>query len=144
MHIFLSYESTAPAVFYLTKLGPLVQEKLRALEEIHYGDELTDIAIISIVLPEEILKNGFHPERRLFQRKSCSADIRLQIDFSTFLKANPAKRYELYADHILTSIAVLEHKVSPEFQYDMLLRDVSALLQSEDLKSQCAQIKRFF
>ena len=80
MKFFLSYESAAPATFYLTKLEPLFSAKLAALEPKNYGDELTDIGIISIVLPEELLHN--HPERQLFQRKSRSADIRLQMDFA--------------------------------------------------------------
>ena len=49
MKFFLSYESAAPAAFYLTKLEPLFSAKLAALEPKNYGDELTDIGIISIV-----------------------------------------------------------------------------------------------
>ncbi len=143
MKIFLSYESSAPAVSYLNRLEPLVSAKLHSLEHTHYGDELTHIAIISIVLPADILKDGLYPERKLFQRKSCSADIRLTLDYAQFVKAKSADRYEMYAKHIVDSISTLKHKVSSDFQYDALLRDVCAILESPDLKSACGSITRF-
>lgn len=140
MKFFLSYESAAPAAFYLTKLEPLFSAKLAALEPKNYGDELTDIGIISIVLPEELLPN--HPERQLFQQKSRSADIRLQMDFAAFVHTKPETRYELYAAHILASLSTLERKVSRQFQYAELYRDVEALLCAPDLRAACSQITR--
>ena len=140
MKFFLSYESAAPAAFYLTKLEPLFPAKLAALEPKNYGDELTEIGIISIVLTEELLPN--HPERRLFQRKSRSADLRLQIDFAAFVHAKPETQYELYAAHILASLSTLEHKVSRQFRYAELYRDAEALLSAPDLRAACSQITR--
>lgn len=140
MKFFLSYESAAPAAFYLTKLDPLFSAKLAALESKNYGDELTDIGIISIVLQEELLPN--HPERQLFQRKSHSADIRLQMDFAAFVHTKPETRYELYATHILASLSTLERKVSRQFQYAELYRDVEALLCAPDFRAACSQITR--
>ena len=140
MKFFLSYESAAPAASYLTKLEPLFSAKLAALEPKNYGDDLTDIGIISIVLPEELLPN--HPERQLFQRKSRSADIRLQMDFAAFVHTKPETRYELYAAHILASLSTLERKVARQFQYAELYRDVEALLCAPDLRAACSQITR--
>lgn len=143
MKFFLSYESSAPAVSYLNKLEPLVSASLSKLEHKNYGDELTHISIISIVLPIDILNNGFHPERKLFQRKSCSADIRLTIDYCQFIRVDPIKRYEMYAKHIVDSILTLKHKVSSSYKYDLLLEDVREILESTDLKSECNKITRF-
>lgn len=143
MNFFLSYETTAPATSYLNQLEPRVSAKLTTLEHTHYGDELTHISIISIVLPIEILKNGFYPERKLFQRKSRSADIRLVLDYDQFLRATPSRRYEMYTEHIIDSILTLKYKVSSSFQYDILLEDVCKILESPDLKSECSKITRF-
>ena len=58
------------------------------LEENDYGEEVLELNIIPIVvkLTEEMEKAGWHKERKLFKRKSHSADFRLRIDYDAFCK----------------------------------------------------------
>ena len=48
----------------------------------------------------------------------------------------------MYAAHILASLSTLERKVSRQFQYAELHRDVEALLCAPDLRAACSQITR--
>ena len=141
MTFFLSYECSAPANAYFSKLEPLFSQKLQCLRDNDYGHELRHISIISIVVSDEFME--FRTERKLFSRKTNSADIRLNIDFRAFVKASPVNRYELYVSHILSSIETLRKKVSREYEFDRLISDVKELLGSEDLRTACAEIKRY-
>jgi len=141
MTFFLSYESTAPAIVYLQKFQPLASAELNKLSQENYGDELTDIAIISIVVPEDLFQ--FLPERKLFQRKSRSADIRLRINFQQFLKAKPEQRYKLYCDHILESVETLRHKVSSGYLFDALISDISEVLSGEEFRQRMLNVKKW-
>ena len=129
MDIFLSCEGYAPAITYWTPLEKEFTAKLSELKDVHYGEELTSIAIITILLPPEFFAEGGYPERRLFHRKTRDADIRLRMDFHAFVRAKPEKRRELYRQHILDSILTLKGKVSRDYLFEQLLTDVSEKLQ---------------
>ena len=64
------------------------------------------------------------------------------MDFAAFVHTKPETRYEMYAAHILASLSTLERKVSRQFQYAKLYRDVEALLCASDLRAACSQITR--
>ena len=72
MKFFLSYESAAPAAFYLTKLEPLFSAKLAALEPKNYGDELTDIGIISGGAPAQPPRAAVIPAKKPLCRYSVA------------------------------------------------------------------------
>jgi len=69
MDIFLSFEGEGLALEYLLSYMRMFRPKLEVLRSKNYGDELDDIAIISTILKEDTLV-GWHPERKLFQRKT--------------------------------------------------------------------------
>jgi hypothetical protein len=71
MDIFLSAESTAPLAYLLSQMNRIVSEEFNLLKSKNYGEELKSIAIITILLPDELYEGGGYPERRLFQLKHC-------------------------------------------------------------------------
>lgn len=143
MNFFLSAEAQAPAAGILAQLHRIADSELKVLSDKCYGKELESIAIISILVQEELYEDGGFPERKLFQRKQFSADIRLRIDFRAFLIASSEKRYKIYCEHVLSSIETLRHKVSTDFLFDELVCDVSKILYSRRVHDACVAIKRF-
>ena len=143
MKIFLGAESQAPAADMLSRLNRIVSREMLTLDAKDYGRELNDIAIIVILLQNERYEDGGFPERRLFQRKKCAADVRLRMNFEQFLRSSPESRYDLYSSHIINSIESLRKKVSREFKFDELVQDVTKILNRPDVRSKCVAIKRF-
>ena len=143
MDIFLSAESAAPSAYLLSQMNQIVSKEFNTLKSKNYGDELKSIAIITILLPDKLYEGGGYPERKLFQRKQCAADIRLRVDFRTFLRASPEKRYRMYCEHILSSVETLRHKVSKNFLFHELVYDISEILYSQHVHDACILVKRF-
>lgn len=143
MKFFLSAEVQSGGASTLMQFHRITQTHLNTLETIDYGPELTDISIITIMVRKELSADNGYPERRLYQRKSRCADIRLRLDFEQFLCATPQQRYELYCRHILYSIETLRKKVSSAFRFDDLIRDVQSILEHDALRTELLQIKRF-
>lgn len=143
MIFFLGAETQASAWAMLTQLNRIAASELNALRDKSYGAELESIGIISILLQDEFLTDGGYKERRLFQRKTFSADIRLRIDYKKFMCATPEQRYKLYVQHILASIECLKGKVSAAFRLQELLTDVEELLSREEVRRACTKITHF-
>ena len=128
MDFFLSAEGCAPGTTFWHPLEREFTKKLEALKDSHYGDELIKIAIISIILPPEYLSDGGFKERSIFFHQTHDADIRLRIDYHTFVYAKPGKRREIYKQHIIDSIMTLQRKVSKTYLFDQLVSDVAAAI----------------
>lgn len=129
MKFFFSCEAYAPASGYIMALAREVTEKLSILSDKSYGDELVDIGIISICMPEYFYEDGAFPERRLFQRKLQSVDIRLKIDYKVFKRGPKERRKEMYKEHVIQSIETLRNKVSKQYDFDGLIQDVKRILE---------------
>lgn len=129
MDFFLSCEGYAPGITYWDPLQKEYSAKLAELKEEFYGDELTSIAIISIILPTDFFTEGGYRERSLIHHKSCDADIRLRVDFDAFVHATPEQRRKMYKQHVLNSIVTLKRKLSKNFEFERLLSDVAAKLE---------------
>jgi hypothetical protein len=143
MEFFLGAEAEAPAATILSKFNQVVKQGLRKLSDTTYGEELSSIAIVTILLRADKYEDGF-AERMLFQRKQKSADIRLRIDFELFMRSTPVERYDIYREHILSSIETLRRKVSGQFDFDALVEDVTSILSSPEIRDQCITIRRFY
>ena len=143
MNFFLGAEAQASAAGMLTQLNRIAASEIKVVSDKSYGEELEDIAIITILVQEQFLENGGYKERRLFQRKTHSADIRLRINYKKFMCATSEKRYEMYVQHILDSIACLKSKVSTAFRFQELLSDVREILSQNDVQQACVRIKHF-
>ena len=129
MRIFLSAEIYGAADHLLVDLRREFSKKLSLLDNKNYGDELVEIAIISMILPDYYYNEV--KERKLFKRKTSEADIRLKIDYEQFIRAKPDKRRQIYYDHIIQSLETLRNKVSANYQFDTLMKDVKEVLKTD-------------
>lgn len=130
MDFFLGAEGCAPGTTFWRPLEREFSKKLEILKDSYYGDELTKISIISIILPPEYFSDGGFKERRVFFRKTHDADIRLRIDYHSFVYAKPSERREIYKQNIVDSIMTLKRKVSKKYLFNQLLSDVDSALNN--------------
>lgn len=128
MHFFLSAETIAPAASKWVTTNQIIEPQMKQLQDNYYGPGLNSIAIISIILPEEYFDEGGYKERRLYKRKSEEADIRLRLDYHSFLRASDVQRLRLYSQHIIASIATLNGKMDRSFSFEKLIEDVKSVL----------------
>ena len=133
MEILLSAEMYGKAEELFDELCERCSARLSLLKDKSYGDELTVISIISIIMPDEIFEEGDYRERILFRKKKHNADVQLRIPWKSFIICNPEDRKRLYVDHIIRSIVVLKGRVSPNFEMERLLSDVRSALTDDDL-----------
>lgn len=89
-----------------------------------YGSDIIEIAIIPMILGPEFLKG--RPERKLLQRKQCTADYRTIIDYEKFRMGDEAQRQRLLIKNTVEAIYDLKRKVGKHFQADALVSDVLA------------------
>lgn len=68
------------------------------------GDKLDNITIIFICTDEEMLSDGFYPERRYISWKNKYADIRLIIPYLQFINADNDTRKKMMWDVIERSL----------------------------------------
>ena len=128
MDIFLSAEIEGRAESKWFILQKEFSEKLKKLSEYNYGDNLTSIAIISIIMREEFFEDWAYKERKYYSKKNKEADIRLRINYKKFIIAKEDERRKIYFDHILESIRIAGEKAGSDFRLDNLLSDVNYLL----------------
>lgn len=88
MEIFLGAEIEGPATSKWFDLQKEFSELLGELKDESYGDSLTSIGIISILMHPEYFEGEGYKERRYYSRKNKEADIRLRINYTDFVNAN--------------------------------------------------------
>lgn len=128
MQFFLSAETFAPAHNYWQEARSIIIPQLEKLSTSFYGNGLSRIAIISIILPDQFFEGGGYKERRLYKRKTGEADIRLRINFKQFVHAKPEQRLDIYANHIIDSVQTLHGKLDKDFRFAELLSDMNSVL----------------
>lgn len=128
MDIFLSAEIEGPITNKWFNLQKIFSEKLRKINDRNYGDNLTSIAVISILMREQFFEDGGYKERKYYSVKRKEADIRLRIDYKDFMKASAEKREMIYRNHILESIQIAGEKAGKGFDTKRLLSDVEKIL----------------
>ena len=142
MTFYLSCEAYSAAAGLLMRYHQLTELQLRATSDLNYGQELTEIAIITICVPDFLYEDGGWRERKLFLKKTHSADLRLRLNYQEFLSATPEHRSHLYCKHILDSIETLRKKVSRHFRFDDLFNDISILLNDPIFRAKLSAIRR--
>lgn len=142
MIFFLSCEAQSAAAALLMRYHKLTEPRLNTLSDRSYGSELTEISIITICVSEELYAEGGWRERKLFQRKSHSADLRLRLNHRDFLTATPSARAEQYCTHLLDSIEALRKKVSRDFRFDELIQDIRTILNAPEFQSELTAVRR--
>lgn len=105
------------------------------IEERSYGEDVTDISIISVIIKPDLAKEGWFKERVLFKRKAKDADLRLRIDYDKFVKGNDEIKRLLLIDNIMKSIERLSVKTK-DFDSKKLQEDILSILNVtwEELK----------
>ncbi|WP_414830474.1 Imm44 family immunity protein [Alteromonas sp. H39] len=109
------------------KASSVVQLKLEDfLSERDYGSEVNELNIIPIIvdIPEEMEKQGWYKERKLFRRATHSSDFRLRISYKDFLNGNDEQRISLLIDNIITAIDILSTRAKKDFDHASLKRDI--------------------
>jgi hypothetical protein len=89
-----------------------------------YGDVLTEIAIIPMVLGPQFLRG--RRERRLWQRKKHGADYRTIIDFEAFRRGGSSDRERLLVENTLDAVRDLQRKIGKGFDGEALASDILA------------------
>lgn len=128
MEIFLSAEIEGPVTSKWFLLQKEFTPLLKTLESKNYGETLTSIGIITILLRDKYLEDGGYKERRYYSKKNKEADIRLRINYYAFLKASDEEARKIYVDHILQSIRIAGVKAGKGFDLERLIADVQELL----------------
>jgi hypothetical protein len=134
MKFFISAEIYGDVNFRETR--KTVERKLNSsLKEKSYGNCLKEISLIPIVISEYFVLKGVK-ERRLFQRKTKSADYRLFIDYNKFRTGDKRMKELLLINNIVCSIEDLTRKAKGEFLGKELIDDILGLFQTslEELK----------
>ena len=126
MKFFLSFEAYGKGASILSDfLGQYTELLNQSLNRKNYGEELTEIAIISTCMPDS---DTWYRERSLFIRKDKSADIRLHINYKSICRASAYRRNRIYQEHLIQSIETLRRKVSKHFDFERLISDVKEVL----------------
>ena len=103
--LFFIAEARHPAGKYLMNLiYPIGVEFNKRFLNKYSGDKLDNITIIFICTDEEMLSDGFYPERRYISWKNKYADIRLIIPYLQFINADNDTRKKMMWDVIERSL----------------------------------------
>lgn len=131
MNVFLGAEIEGPAASKWFELQKEFSAKLSVLKDVSYGDGLTDVAIISIIMRPTFFEENGYKERKLYRKKSKAADIRLRMDYSRFLNTSKEARRDQYIEHILTALRIAGEKAGADVDLTRLLFDVENILMQE-------------
>lgn len=100
-----------------------IEARLNALcQNRNYGDLITEIAIIPMILGPEF-RSG-RKERRLWQRQQKSADYRTIIDFAAFQNGDEAERERLLVENTVDAIRDLQRKAGASFLGELLISEI--------------------
>lgn len=128
MEIVLSAETEGPAASKWFELQKEFSPLLSQVSMANYGESLTSIGIITILMREEFFEDGGYKERRYYNKKRKEADIRLRLNYVDFLRANKERQREIYTAHILECIRIAGENAGRDFELERLLSDVKQLL----------------
>ena len=127
MKFFISGEIDESVSKQFQEASSVVQLRLEEfLRERSYGSEVNELNIIPIIvdLPEEMDKQGWHKERKLFKRATHSSDFRLRINYQDFLNGSDKQRICLLIENIITAIDILSTRAKKDFDHANLKKDI--------------------
>jgi len=100
-----------------------------ALSERSYGDAITEVAIIPMILGPQFCEG--RKERRLVKRKEKAADYRLFIDFDAWRSGTPQVQKQLLLENVLVVVDDIGRKMKSDFDSARLRDDIIALQREE-------------
>jgi|GEM_PF-3545044 len=141
MKLFLGLEAQQPASRAIAEIISEVRNKLRSSTNTEhllegnngkYGEEFDDIAIIPTCSSKAVIESLGWKERRLVRFKKKDADIRLMIDYDSFLEANSEEQRRLYVKCLLDSIKIVQEKSRQDFRGQELIDDIMKALSIDE------------
>ena len=128
-YLFFSAEAESPAGYYLMNMWNPVEMAFNAIHVAsEYGDHLDSICIVFVCTSEQLLSNGFYPERKYISHKKRFADYRVHVPYLDFLESNPPERWTLTTNAISRALSDIKRKL-PTFPADKLLQDILAIVK---------------
>ncbi len=133
MSLFFSSEALGRASDILSFFLRLITQVLKDIDVADYTKDLDEIGIIVNCFNEEFLNEGFGQPRKYISYKKRFADIRLNIPFDEFLKANKQKRFEMIKKNIYDSIEIVNKRLNKKkgysFDGERLIADIEKRLK---------------
>jgi|GEM_PF-1905701 len=131
MRIFMSGIIDSVVGDGFSRISNAIEAQLKVLEHRSYGNALTGIGIIPVILREAYLVNSFSKERRLFKRKEKDADYRLFINLEKFMQSDEETKRLLLIKNIIVSIRDLGRKAGKSFDAASMEEDILGILGVE-------------
>ncbi len=126
--LFFSVEAQSPASVSIMKILKPIEDALNPIMlSGKYSSKLDEVCIIPICLSNKMLENGFGKERKYISFKQRRADIRLQINYESFLSANDREQINLCLECIVKSIEIIQKK-DPSFKVELFIGDLSKVI----------------
>lgn len=87
-----------------------IKLKFDSIDPRTLSNQLDNIGIIPICLPEDMLSRGFGKERKYVSLKKRTADIRLRIPYETFMSCNFENQISLCRENLISAAKYIAKK----------------------------------
>lgn len=125
--IFFTTESQSPAASIISDCFLAIKKNMQVDTLQKYTDCLDDIAIIPFCVDDEFMQIYQIKERKYIGWKRRDADIRLRMDFDTFVQATKEERMQQCKEVIIRSLEVIAKKCeAKKLRFDIanLIQDI--------------------
>lgn len=124
-----STDSQAPAATRISGCFLAFEKQSRVTSLAPYTDALDQICVVPFCISEKFLRTLPYNERRYISWRNRYADIRLKMDFDTFIHATREEQMRLCRENLLCSLQVVKDrcdKKKQRFDLEALLKDLFA------------------
>ena len=108
-----------------------------------FSENLDDIAIIPVCIPEDMIQDGCLKERRYVSLKKRYADIRLHISYDAFIKGDQSARIGLCAKNIAEAVSYIKKK-DKTFDAEQFLNAIQESFEDCHGKALKGLLERYF
>ncbi len=122
-----STEAQAPAATRISDCFLAIEKQSCVTSLAPYTDALDQIGVIPFCISEKFLRTLPYNERRYISWKNRYADIRLKMDFDTFIHAGREEQMRLCRENLLCSLQVVKDrcdKKKQRFDLEALLKEL--------------------
>lgn len=125
--IFFTTESQSPAASLISDCFQVIMKNMKVESLQKYTDCLDDIAIIPFCVDDEFMQTFQIKERKYIGWKRRDADIRLRMNFDTFVQATKEERMQQCKEVIIRSLEVIAKRCeAKKLRFDIvnLIQDI--------------------
>ena len=142
--LFFSTESKGSAATQIMRiLNPVETYFTQNYRGIKFSENLDDIAIIPVCIPEDMIQDGCLKERRNVSLKRRYADIRLHISYDAFIKGDQSARIALCAKNIAEAVSYIKKK-DKTFDVEQFLNAIQESFDARHGRGLEGLLKRYF